>query len=192
MTRLSPKCDSKASMVDIRTGSAPERAAFSVDRSNSEVSRTWRMQLRYPKSGETVKVARTFVIVSSHGRGFLRSGGSSQIGVAVTGGANARQAGGDDGAEQADGGHGHRLRVAEDGRRRLHRERRIGRNGDGPEPHGAEERVEELGARRIDEGDLVARPHAAGGEAGRVARALRPEPPVGHRVVEQREVLRVR
>ena len=90
MTRLSPKCDSKASMVDIRTGSAPERAAFSVDRSNSEVSRTWRMQLRYPKSGETVKVARTFVIVSSHGRGFLRSGGSSQIGVAVSGGVNAQ------------------------------------------------------------------------------------------------------
>ena len=52
------------------------------------MSRTLRTQFRYPKSGETVNVARISVTSVSHWRGLRRSGGSSQSGVAVSGGVN--------------------------------------------------------------------------------------------------------
>ena len=62
-------------MVLSRTGSAPDSACFRDDRSRPLVSWMLRTQFRYPKSGETVNVARTRLISSSQGRGFLRSGG---------------------------------------------------------------------------------------------------------------------
>ena len=77
-------------MVDGRTGSAPESADLRFVRFRSDVSWTLRTQLRYPKSGDTVKVAFTFVSSSSHWRGLRRSGGRSQSGVAVSGGVKAQ------------------------------------------------------------------------------------------------------
>jgi hypothetical protein len=81
---------SKASMVLRRTGSAPERACLSEERSMPEVSPMFLTQFLKPKSGETVKVPFTRVTSSSQVRGFLRSGGRSQSGEPMEGGVKAQ------------------------------------------------------------------------------------------------------
>ena len=93
--------------------------------------------------------------------------------------------------EPADGRDGGCLGVHEEARRPLHPERRIERDGHRADPQRAEERVEELGASRVDETDLVAHAHAGAREPRRVARALRPEAPVGHGLAVQVEVREV-
>ena len=95
-------------------------------------------------------------------------------------------------AEPADGRDRHRVGVAEDVGRRVHAERGVERDRHRADPQGAEERVEELRARRVDEADLVARAHTRPREPGRVARALRPQPPVRHGLVEEPKVLPIR
>ena len=95
-------------------------------------------------------------------------------------------------AEPSDRRDRHRVGVAEDVRGRVHTERRIERDGHRAEADGAEERVEELRARRIDEADLVAGAHARPREPGAIPRALRPQPPVRHGLVEEPKVLPIR
>ena len=77
-------------MVLRRTGSAPERAWASDERSMPDVSPILRTQFLKPKSGETVKVARTLVTSSSQMRGFLRSGGRSQSSAPIEAGVKAQ------------------------------------------------------------------------------------------------------
>ena len=93
--------------------------------------------------------------------------------------------------EPPDRGDGDRLGIAKDTGGRVHTERWIERHRQRAEAHGAEERVEELRAGRINQTDLVAGADAGRREARRVARTLRPEPRVRHRLVEEREVLGV-
>ena len=55
-----------------------------------ETSPMLRTQFRNPKSGETVKVARTLVTSSSQVRGFLRSGGRSHRSAPIEDGVKAQ------------------------------------------------------------------------------------------------------
>ena len=95
------------------------------------------------------------------------------------------------GAEPADRRDRDRFGVAEDGRRRLDAERGVKRHRHRAQAQGAEERVEEFGARRIDETDPVARRHARPREPGGVLPALRPQASVGDGLVVEPEVLLV-
>src|SRR5207245_11803855 len=83
------------------------------------------------------------------------------------------------------------LGVVEDPRGRLDAERRVERHGHHADPKRAEESEEELGTGRVDEAELVPRAEAAAGEAGGVAPARVPEPPVCDRVPVEVEVRRV-
>ena len=94
----------------------------------------------------------------------------------------------DSGPEPADGRHHLALGVAQDIGRRVHAEGGVEGHRHRAQPEGAEEGVEELGAGGVDEADLVAALHPELREPRGVARALLPQPAVGHRLIVEVEV----